>query len=371
MQLPDYDNCGTNLVASILSHYGLEAAHQGLPFADALLSSGRYRNIVLMLFDGLSLDALRRHLKDDSFLRSRPMHPLSSIFPSTTTAATTSIVCGLNPAEHGWLGWTLYFEALGASVDVFSNRLQFSKEPAADFHAAERFLPVTAVTRRVSASGRAKGLSISAFGDVVVGSLDELVDQTAGLCREAGPHYLYTYCGEPDHLMHQHGCGDARVTLACRQIDQSVCRLAQSLDEDSLLLITADHGLVDAQPDVIEEHPRLHGMLLRPPSMEPRAAALYVRSAEKKAFPEAFREAFSDHYWLMPGEEAIERGLFGPGPVRAAVPGLVGDYLAIATGAHALFQRREHCAMIGMHAGLTPAEMNVPLIVAGGAQGEA
>ena len=35
---------------------------------------------------------------------------ITSVFPPTTTAATTSMLSGLNPNEHGWLGWDLYFK---------------------------------------------------------------------------------------------------------------------------------------------------------------------------------------------------------------------------------------------------------------------
>ncbi len=364
MQLPDYLNCITNVVASISTNFGLDAPHPGLAYVDALLRQKDYRSIVLMLMDGLSLDTLARHLPPDSFLRRQPSHELSAVFPSTTTAATTSAITGLNPGEHGWLGWTLYFEQLNASVDIFGNTLQFSKDQAAPFHAASHFLPYESITDRISATGRAQGLNVSAYGDVVVGSLAQLMSETARLCAQPGRHYLYAYYGEPDHLMHLLGCGHDRVRAVCQSIDQSIGQLAAGLPEDSLLLVTADHGLVDAQPDVIEDHPALADMLIRPPSIELRAAALYVKPADKKAFPDAFREAFGDRYLLLSGEEAISRGLFGPGAILQGISGLVGDYLAIALADHALFPKREHCKLIGMHAGLTSAEMRLPLIVA-------
>ena len=58
MQFPDYSRCGVNMMASVLRYFGTDKGHSGLPELDAILSRRKYRNVVLMLFDGLSTDAL-------------------------------------------------------------------------------------------------------------------------------------------------------------------------------------------------------------------------------------------------------------------------------------------------------------------------
>lgn len=89
-----------------------------------------------------------------------------------------------------------------------------------------------------------------------------------------------------------------------------------------------------------------------------------------EAFPQAFKAAFGDHYLFMNQEQALESGLFGKGPMRAELPSLIGDFFAVSAGPYALYQKREHCRLIGMHGGLTEAEMNVPLIVLRSDKGE-
>ena len=58
--LPDYTNCGLNVAASVLRHFGAETTQAGHPAVDALLAEKQYKNIVLMLFDGLIRKTTRK-----------------------------------------------------------------------------------------------------------------------------------------------------------------------------------------------------------------------------------------------------------------------------------------------------------------------
>ena len=42
--------------------------------------------------------------KEDFFIKNRKK-AITTVFPATTTAATYSVMTGLNPVEHGYLGW--------------------------------------------------------------------------------------------------------------------------------------------------------------------------------------------------------------------------------------------------------------------------
>ena len=60
--LPDYTHSLVNVTSSILNHFGAQAAHPPLPEVDEILKNGSYRNIVLLLFDGMGMDALTHFL---------------------------------------------------------------------------------------------------------------------------------------------------------------------------------------------------------------------------------------------------------------------------------------------------------------------
>lgn len=363
MQFPDYSRCGVNVAASILKSFGIESVHSALPQLDQLLSERPWRNIVLMLFDGMSIEALKDHTAEGGFLRTHQEAILSAVFPSTTTAATTSMISGLEPGEHGWIGWTLHFSDIGKSIDVFPNRVQFTGESAGTESVVRQRFPYQPLTDLVSFSGRGRGYIVSPFDGAHVDTLDELFSETQRLMRGQGRHYIYAYWPEPDHSMHLFGCKPTKIRDIILNIEERLCAFSSRLSEDDLVIVTADHGLVDGIPEFIEDHPHLEQMLRLPPSVEPRAAALYVRDEYLQAFPKAFQEAFGSHYLLYTQKEALESGLFGSGTYRAELPSLIGDYFAAAVGPHALYLKHEHCRLIGMHAGLTEREMNVPMIV--------
>lgn len=363
MQFPDYERCGVNIAASILKEFGLESSHRTLRELDMALSRRSYRNIIVMLFDGMGMDAIGKHAPKDGFLRSRRTNVLSAVFPSTTAAATTSLISGLEPGEHGWVGWTLHFSDIGKSVDVFPNHIQFTKQRAAESSVAMAHFPYIQVTERVSQSGRGKGQSVSPFHGVIADSLEKLFSETEKLMHETGRHYIYAYWPEPDHSMHLHGCASAKITRVMAEIDERLKGFSERLSPEDLVIVTADHGLIDGIPEFFEDYPKLEMMLRLAPCVEPRAAALYVKKECIEAFPQAFKEAFGDHYLLYTQKEALKSGLFGINAYRSELPSLIGDFFAVSTGPHALYLKREHCGLIGMHAGLTEQEMNVPMIL--------
>lgn len=359
---PDYQCCGVNLATSILTYYGVQSRHSTLPVLDTFLKR-IYRNVVLLILDGLGAETLEESFPDNSFLKERRISEMSAVFPSTTTAATTSLRTGLTPAEHGWLGWTLYFKEINKSVDIFSNREQFTGEMAAEFHAASYFLKNEEITEKITSRGKAEGLAISAHDTIYAADMPQLVSRVLESCRKPGQHYVYAYFGEPDTRMHISGIHSRESQEVLRLLDGQVAELAVQLPEDTLLIVTADHGLVDTQPAVIEENPDVMRMLVRPPVMEPRAAALYVKEECIKCFPEVFNAAFGEDFLLLDSFEALDRGLFGEGRHRTGLMDLLGNYVALAVGSRALYQKRARQHLIGMHAGLTKREMRVPLII--------
>ena len=358
---PDYRNCGLNVISSISGYFGLRLPHPTHPVVDGFLKGKRYQNVVLMLFDGMGVDILEKALPEDAFLRKHMAHVMSSCFPSTTTNVTTCIECGTSPREHGWLGWTLYFPQIQKPVDIFTN--QSDGEPAADYHVADRFIPREMIFPRITAQGEAGACCVSPFGDPQVETLEGLFSTALSLCRDEKRRYVYTYWGDPDHTMHEVGCYALPILSIVREINDRAEAFARELPEDTLLLLTADHGLIDAEYHYLEEEaPAIMEMLVHDPSIEARAVSFHVKPEYKEAFPAAFQAAYGGHFLFMTGEDFI-RDYLGDGETRPAVHDFVGDYMALSVDAWCLAPRRRDFCLKGMHAGLTEQEMRVPLIV--------
>ena len=100
VQKPDYQNSILNLVNSILHNYGAPHRYTTLPEADEILKKD-YRHVVLLVLDGMGVSVLERFLPEESFLRSHFQKEISSVFPPTTVAATTTLESGL--ARMAWV----------------------------------------------------------------------------------------------------------------------------------------------------------------------------------------------------------------------------------------------------------------------------
>jgi len=72
------------------------------------------RRVILILMDGLALRRLQRWIEDGTapiwrtLLEDGLLAPLTSISPSTTSAALTTLWSGRSPASHGILGYEVW-----------------------------------------------------------------------------------------------------------------------------------------------------------------------------------------------------------------------------------------------------------------------
>jgi len=130
--------------------------------------------------------------------------------------------------------------------------------------------------------------------------------------------------------------------------------------QDTLLLITADHGLVDVECEELEKHPALLECIVRPPSMEARAVNFFVKEGQMERFERLFLSCFGDSFLLLAKAEVLENQLLGTGCNHPRLGGMLGDYLAVAVGNKAL--RMVSKGYTGEHAGMTEDEMTIPLI---------
>lgn len=362
--LPDYSNCGLNVACSVLRHYGAAIAHPTHPVVDRLLAGKRYKNVVLMLFDGMGMRTLAEHLPPNAFLNTHIACEMTAVFPSTTVAATTTIESGDAPCEHAWLGWSMYFHQMNRIVDVFINRDTLTGEPVTDYRVTARYIPYKTICERLHEAGGVQASIVSRYGTVCIDTLDDLFDTALSLCRAEGRQYIYTYWGEPDHTMHDIGCVNDEIQAIARDINARMEAFCEAVGEDTLVLATADHGLIDCEQVYVCDDADLPGFCVRPPCVEPRAAAFYVKPEKLADFPAAFEKAFGrEHFLLMKSDEALEMGLFGKGARHPALRGFLGDYMAIAIDKFSIMWDRSAHIFAGMHAGLTPQEMRVPLIV--------
>ncbi len=349
------------MACSVLKHYNAGYNHPSLPLFDDYLEKN-YKNVVVMVFDGMGVEALELHLPKDSFLRKHFVAEISTVFPPTTTAATTSIESGLTPAEHGWLGWSLYFSEIDKIVNAFINTEKGTGRIAADYHVAERFIPYKTIYDKIRDAGMARTYSVSPFGTNQISAFDELFEEVITLCEKDERKYIYTYWDEPDASMHDYGCDSETVTQWIQDINRNVEMMCNKV-QDTLVIITADHGHINVCYNILSDYPSLLNMLKRPIAIESRAACFYIKEEYQTQFPIEFRRIFGNDYLLLSKDEVMTQKLFGDGELTPKFNEFIGDYLAIAIADKGIVYSHDSMQFLSNHAGMTESEMMVPFIV--------
>ncbi|HYW04579.1 MAG TPA: alkaline phosphatase family protein [Gammaproteobacteria bacterium] len=378
---PDYAGGSiANLMASLARALGGDTGYQPLR---ALPGSSleQQRHVVLLVIDGLG--DLWLDEQDSSLLRANRHARMTSVFPSTTATAVTTFLTGEPPARHGVTGWFMYARELGCVIVPLLSRARYGGETLARsgvelsglYHARPFPDRITTEAHMVMPGN----IAHSEFNTVFAGNtsvhsyrdMQELFSTTAALV--AGPHprrYVYAYWPRLDALAHRYGIGAPETARHFREIDSGIqAMLRQLRGRPVTVVVTADHGFVDADPDQaieIAHHDRLRACLAAPLCGERRAAFCYVRPGAQETFTETLADAAGDRIVPLSRAELLEREYLGPGPRHPELESRIGDWCLVARARGTVLDQvpgeRPH-PMIGVHGGISEREMYVPLIV--------
>ena len=358
---PDYDDSIAGIPNSVLKAFDTETVGKTSPLTDRVLDDNTCDNIVVFLLDGMGKNVLDGNLEPDGFFNSHLQGTLSSVFLSTTVAATTSAMSGLTPCEHAWLGWDCYYPLIDKNVAVFLNNLQSTETPAADYPIAWTYCPYKDVVTRLNENGKEAYYSMP-FQPPFPQDPDSIFDRIKELCAKPGKKYIYAYWSQPDSIFHQYGCFGKEAKDEMRMLEKRFEELAAELT-NTLILVTADHGHIDVDPIDLTSFPKIMDCMIRMPALEPRAATFFIKEGRHEEFTREFNKEFADWFDLIPTEEAIEQGFFGRGQEHPNFRKMLGDYIAYSTSDKMLaFTEEDSKIYKGFHGAPTKDEMTIPLI---------
>lgn len=357
------------------------------------------RHLVLVLMDALSLHRLQAWLADGlapvwARLQSEGglLAPLTSIVPSTTSAATTTLWTGVSAATHGIAGYELWLKEYGIVSNMIFHSPMAYKGATDDLvragFEAESYLRVPTLGPHLSAHGvtpyaflhrsiARSGLSRMQMQEVKTRSFLTPADLWISLrqlleARSDERLYAWVYWGAVDGLSHHHNPDNERPAAEFDQFSRAMEHfflrpLSPAARRNTLLVLTADHGQV-VTPDIphynLENHPDLLDMLHIRPTGENRLIYLHIRPGKVQAVRDYFAHAWPDDFTLLTPEEALAEGLFGPGEPHPDLGNRLGDLIAIARREAYLWWGGEKNPLRGRHGGLHPHEMLVPFLVA-------
>ena len=124
--IPDYNHCILNTITSILKYYNVETTHNSLKNLDNILEK-KYKKIVLLILDGMG-EHILNNISPNGFFSNNHIDCITSVYPSTTTAAMTTYYSGRPPYETGWIAWSQYFKEYGRTLDMLPQKESYLGE---------------------------------------------------------------------------------------------------------------------------------------------------------------------------------------------------------------------------------------------------
>jgi predicted AlkP superfamily pyrophosphatase or phosphodiesterase len=334
------------------------------------------RQIVLLVLDGLGWEQLRERPAVAPVLAAMTGGPITSVVPSTTATALTSIATGTPPCEHGVVGYRV--RVAGTGPDGEDEVLNILRWRTASGDASERVPPDSFSGAQPFAGEAATVISRGEFagtgftrvhlaGAKLVGwRLPSTLVVEVRAALAAGDGFIYAYYDGIDRVAHEFGLGD-HYEAELRAADRLVADLISELPPDAALVVTADHGQVDVGDRVVQFDPEVLDQTCML-SGEGRFRWLHASSGVRAdRLADRTSAAHGDTAWVCTRDEAEANGWFG-GPLSDEAVARLGDVIVAAHQPVTFYDPSDpgEIRLRSRHGSLTAAEMYVPLLVTGG-----
>ena len=317
------------------------------------------RTTVLLVLDGLGWVAFERFPERLPELRAFAGGPITTVVPSTTPAALTSITTGLPPSRHAITGFRFRHDrgVLNAIRWQLADGTRAPDPATCNVSRCSRDVRCRWSPRRCSAppGSPARTCGRGEFhGWQTTSVLVEHVRQRGGRRRAVRVRLLP-------------GCrrDRPRATASTRRTSRPSCgpptsswaQVLDALPADAALVVTADHGQVQVGPDgwlslapAAPDGRDVRGRRPLPlPARAPGAAADLGAAAEQLHGGDA---------WVFRREQLLDEGWLGPDPVSATYRRVGDVVLAARTGVGFVDPTLPYEAqLIGAHGSITAAEM--------------
>jgi hypothetical protein len=334
------------------------------------------RSVVVVVVDGLGRSQLAARAGHARFLAARPREAITSVFPTTTAAALTTLTTGVSPGRHGLVGYR--------TLDALNDRLVNQLTGWDDGMIPELWQREATVFEQAAAGGirsfavgpskfRSSGFTRAVLRGADYRGANALADRFAEAARilaTGEPSLIYLYIPELDKASHAYGWESPQWLSGLEAVDAALQSFLRTVPPRVGVLVTADHGSVDVPSHahvLFDQAPELIAGV-RHIGGEPRCLHLYLEpgatDADRLAVATLWEQSEGERSWVATRSEAISAGLFGD--VHPDVLPRIGDVLVAARKRIVYYDSRpaDQTArnMIGQHGSLTAEERIVPLV---------
>jgi hypothetical protein len=369
------------------------------PFAPIIMDrfDKEFEYVILLLMDGLNLSIFNQFYEDVIFGRQQKewkpflskgiYTPLTSIVPSTTSAALTTLWTGKLPIEHGIIGYELFLKEFGCITNMITHSAASFINYQANIVGAgfdpSNFLPITTlgthfrnsdvkvnVFQHYSIVG--SGLSQMIFRDIESHAFRTENDLWYSV-REVfedkvnAKTFTYIYWGELDTHSHHFGPLHPRVqeewNTFAHLLFQFLSTAVSSNHKKTLFLLTADHGQIPAE--ILTEydlrtHTDLIDHLIMKPTGESRLPFLFIKKGHEEKVIRYLSTHWNGQFEMVPSIEFLNSGLMGFGKAYKGTTDRIGNWVVIPKNNAYWWWVNKENVLRGRHGGLSPQEMLVP-----------
>jgi predicted AlkP superfamily pyrophosphatase or phosphodiesterase len=361
MRKIDYQNNIINIPASILKWATLTPDHEPLSTLDQHLTD-TVNHVVLVLLDGFGANLMKK-LNDEALLKVSQVKTLDSVFPPTTAAATTSVLTGKTPYETGFLGWFQYFKDYDTYYTIFMESDYYQSDKPIDPFFKTAFNRKTFIDR-INHESPILGKIFFPHPIDKEGypSLAHGFSEVSKFTKSHAKTVSYIYAVEPDLTQHKFGVHSQDTLDKISELNTLVEAFKETLSQDTLVIMTADHGLTDVTAVDINQDKELMAFLKAKPSVEPRATNFHVKEGLLDAFKAYFLAHYQADFYLLDQATFLKEGYLGFGEKHAYIDHCLGDFIAIAKS-DKYFDLTSEGKHKAHHAGLKEDELRVPLVI--------
>jgi hypothetical protein len=324
-------------------------------------------SVVLLVVDGLGWNAVQEHAARLPTVAAMDGTAITTVVPSTTSTALTSICTGLAPAQHGVLGYRM--RVGGDVLNVLRWSVPDSHRPPDPFDVQRhtsflgREIPVVTKSEfRTSGFTQAHLRGARFVGWQTVATL---VEHTVRLVA-SGERFVYAYYPGVDNVAHEFGLHNGFYERELQFADALVGMLLDALPSHATLVVTADHGQIHLEREDWIELPEL-APLVDVMAGDGRFRFLHAKPGAAGELLEAARGVVKERAWVLSRAELLASGWLGAG-ATGTIPGRVGDVVLASRDASAFVDPAlpVEVRLRSGHGSLTPDEMLVPLVAATG-----
>jgi predicted AlkP superfamily pyrophosphatase or phosphodiesterase len=402
---PYYNGYSLNeLVASIVKGFGVSSTRVSLPFKELLEGSNKNKKVVFFLIDGFGYSHYIRYYKNYSFFerfaKKGNVYPLTSVFPSTTPAALTTLHTGLTPQEHGLPEWTVYFEEFDSIIETLPFKTWEMTNPDGllktggsydmlytgptvyehlQKHGIKSYMFVfehyghSAYSKAVH-----RGSTVVPFKD----GLDLISKLRTYLLSQKGPAYYFVYWGNIDSIAHRFGPESREHEAAIASFSELMeTEFLNSLKkeevEDVTLMFSADHGHAGIRGDDIinlNKYPEIDDNFMRSPQGKrilptgsPHDVFLFIQPGKVKPVMSFLKDELIGKATILNVQEAVDQELFGINKHTPRFMKRIGNVIILPYDKYHIwyeFLPDKPYGQLGIHGGLSEEEMLIPLAIA-------